>query len=96
MLCWGLVHARRDYISQTDIKPVYYYSILATHIMGIHRRHTTPKVVQNIELNWCESRAEAIKFGGSKIHPLKTYFPNTCNLPRILPAASNGSLFIPP
>ena len=38
-------------MSRTDIEPVYYYSILGTHIMGTHRRHTTSNVVQFIELN---------------------------------------------
>ena len=54
MLWWGLVQARREYVAQTEIKPVYYDSFWVTHIMLIHRRHTTPKVVQNIELIWCE------------------------------------------
>ena len=34
MLCWGLVQARREHMSQTNIKPVYYYSISVTPIMG--------------------------------------------------------------
>ena len=34
MLCWGLVQARREQKSQTNIEPVYYYSILVTPIMG--------------------------------------------------------------
>ena len=34
MLCWGLVQARREYISQRNIKPLYYYSISMNPIMG--------------------------------------------------------------
>ena len=54
MLCWGLMQARRDYISQRNIKPVYCYSISVTPIMG-KLRNKTQNVVQFIELNWCES-----------------------------------------
>ena len=33
-------------------------------------------------------------FPAALIHrPLETYFLDTCNLPRLLPPASNGSLF---
>ena len=41
MLCEGLVQARREHMSQRSIKPVYYYSILVTHIIGTRRRHDT-------------------------------------------------------
>ena len=54
MLCWGLVQARRENMSQRNIKPVYYYSISVSPIIGTHR-HNTPKEVQDIELNLCKS-----------------------------------------
>ena len=43
MLCWGLVQARRENMSQRNIKPVYYYSISVSPIIGTHRHNTQKK-----------------------------------------------------
>ena len=43
MLCWGFVpQARREYTSQTNTEPVYYY-LGDLYSMGLHtKRNTTP------------------------------------------------------
>ena len=47
----GLVQGRYEYLSQTEIEPVYYYSISVTPIMDTKYTQETKTNVQLTELN---------------------------------------------
>ena len=92
MLCWELLQARCENMSQRNsMKPAYDYRIMVTYILGTHRKHKTPSSPQ-LNSNGANRRCQ--------IHGFLATFPwkQTCLVCVIHPAccrsASNVSLFI--